>query len=144
MANEKELIKVVIVTPNGICYEHYAQILVLDAIDGEIGIMANHQPIVIPLAIGEVRVKRQASSDEKMDKVAVNGGYLEFSNNTATVIADSAERGRDIDLARAESAKERAERHLREAQEKQDEVSRARAEVALRRAINRIKVHNEE
>lgn len=142
MDNETKLITVSIVTPNGVQYEHHGQIVVLDAIDGELGIMAGHEPIVTPLNIGSVQVKRQLNHEEQIDKIAVNGGYVEFSNDVATIVADSAERARDIDINRAESAKERAERHIREAKEAHDVNSQKRAEVALRRALNRISVYS--
>lgn len=144
MAKEEKLIKIVIVTPNGVCYEHHGQIAVFDAIDGEIGIMAGHLPIVIPMNIGEIKVKRRAEHDAKEDRIAINGGYLEFNNDIATVITDAAERSFNIDLKRAESAKERAERHLQEAEHGSSDISIDRAEVALKRALNRIKVHNED
>lgn len=144
MDKTEKLIKIVIVTPDGLCYEHHGQIAIFDAIDGEIGIMAGHLPIVIPMAIGEVQVKRGEHIDEKEDKIAINGGYLEFNNDVATVITDAAERSYNIDLKRAESAKERAERLLEEAKHGNQDVSIDRAEVALKRAINRIKVHNED
>lgn len=142
MDNETKLITVSIVTPNGVQYEHHGQIVVLDATDGELGIMAGHEPIVTPLNIGSVQVKRIHSHDEQTDEIAVNGGYVEFSNDVATIIADSAERARDIDINRAESAKERAVRHIEEAKKKHDVSSQKRAEVALRRAINRINVYS--
>lgn len=143
MANEEKLIDVLIVTPNGVQYEHEGQIAVLEAVDGQIGIMAGHEPLVTPLSIGEVHVKRDHEHQQKIDKIAVNGGYVEFSNDVATIVADSAERARDIDIKRAESAKERAERHLVEAKQTKDSSSQARAEVALRRAINRINVYGQ-
>ena len=72
--------------------------------------------------------------------IAVNGGYIEFSNNEATIIADSAERARNIDVKRAQSAKKRAEQHMQEAKEKHNEREMLEAEIALRRAVNRLHV----
>lgn len=140
MADEK-LIEVLVVTPNGIQYQHHGKIVVLDATDGELGIMAGHEPLVTPLNIGEVRVKRNRDKTEVTDKIAVNGGYVEFVNDVATVIADSAEQASEIDIERAKSAKERAEQHLREAKKSKDVSSQLRAEIALRRALNRINVY---
>lgn len=141
MAKDEKVIDVVIVTPNGVTYNHHGQIVVLNAVDGDLGIMYGHEPIVTPLSIGEVHIKRDREHNEKIDRIAVNGGYVEFSNNVATVIADSAERSTEIDIKRAESAKERAERHLQEAKQTHDENSKRRAEIALRRALNRIQVY---
>ena len=67
---------------------------------------------------------------------------MEFSNNVATIIADSAERARNINVSRAEAAKERAEKKIKEAREKHDEQSFQRAQIALKRAVNRISVYN--
>ena len=111
------------------------------AIDGDRAIMYDHLPIVTPLAIGEVRVKRTHEMNNRVDHIAVNGGYIEFSNNEATIIADSAERARNIDVKRAQSAKKRAEQHMQEAKEKHNEREMIEAEIALRRAVNRLHVH---
>ena len=72
--------------------------------------------------------------------IAVNGGFMEFSNNVASIVADSAERERNIDLSRAQRAKERAEKAIAEANAKHDVDSVRRAQVALQRAVNRIYV----
>ena len=71
--------------------------------------MANHAPIIVPLTIDEVRVKR-TDSDTHVDWIAVNGGIMEVRDNVVTILADSAERERDIDIPRAQRAKQRAER----------------------------------
>ncbi len=143
MADPEKLLTVTVVTPNGIVYSHKSTIVVLDAIDGERGIMYDHAPLLTPLGIGEVRVKRDHASEDKTDYIAVNGGYVEFSNNIATIIADSAEGARNIDIKRAQSAKERAEQHLADAKKKHDERSYLKAQIALRRAVNRIHVYSD-
>ncbi|ADQ60690.1 H(+)-transporting ATPase F(1) epsilon subunit [Lactobacillus delbrueckii subsp. bulgaricus ND02] len=113
------------------------------AIDGDRQILYNHLPILTPLTIGEVRVQRGADVDHKVDHIAVSGGIIEFANNVATIIADNAERARNIDLSRAEAAKQRAEALIKEAKEKHDEQLLERAQIALRRAVNRIHVYDE-
>ncbi|TSO26114.1 F0F1 ATP synthase subunit epsilon [Lactobacillus sp. LL6] len=142
MADPEKLFTVNVVTPDGLIYSHRTSIIDMRAIDGQRSIMYGHVPILTPLAIGDVRVKRSREMNNRVDHIAVNGGYMEFSNNTATIIADSAERARNIDVSRAQAAKERAEKHLKEAREKHDERSLERAQVALRRATNRINVYN--
>lgn len=109
MADPEKIIKVSVVTPDGIVYSHNATMVAMRAIDGDRAIMYDHLPIVTPLSIGEVRVKRTHEMNDRIDHIAVNGGYIEFSNNEATIIADSAERARNIDVKRAQSAKKRAE-----------------------------------
>lgn len=98
--------------------------------------MANHVPIIATLAVDEARVKY----DDTEDNIAVNGGFLEFSNNMATIVADSAENQQDIDIARAQKAKQNAEQRIAAARQRQDKAALDRAQVALRRAINRINV----
>lgn len=139
MAESVKMFTVNIVTPDGVVYDHHATLLVACAVDGDLGIMANHEPIIAPLTIGEVRVKRTDNPDHQ-DAIAVNGGFLEVNDNVASIVADSAERARDIDVSRAEHARERAQQEIKaaEAQHDIDEVNRA--QVALNRAINRINV----
>ena len=136
-----EYLTVNVVTPNGLVYDHHAKIVVANTTAGEIGILPKHAPIITPLAIDEVRVKR-TDSDTHVDWIAVNGGIMEVRDNVVSIIADSAERERDIDVSRAERAKQRAERMIEEAREKEDVDQLRRATVALHRAINRINVGN--
>ncbi|MDT6981007.1 F0F1 ATP synthase subunit epsilon [Levilactobacillus zymae] len=136
MADNASVLSVSIVTPDGRVYEHQGTFLVVTTEVGELGIMPNHVPVISPLAVNVVRVQH----DDAEDKIAVNGGFLEFSNNTATIVADSAERQDDIDVARAENARQRAEETIKKAQAAHDADNLARAQVALRRAVNRINV----
>ncbi|MCT3498198.1 ATP synthase F1 subunit epsilon, partial [Lactobacillus delbrueckii subsp. bulgaricus] len=105
MAEAEKLFKINIVTPNGLIYSHRGSSVSMRAIDGDRQILYNHLPILTPLTIGEVRVQRGADVDHKVDHIAVSGGIIEFANNVATIIADNAERARNIDLSRAEAAK---------------------------------------
>ena len=134
-----DALKVNVVTPDGLMYDHYATILIAKTTDGEIGILPKHAPIIIPLAIDEVRVKR-TDSNTHVDWIAVNGGIMEVRDNVVSIIADSAERERDIDVSRAERAKIRAERMIEKAKENANSDELRRATVALHRAINRINV----
>ncbi|MGO1656914.1 MAG: F0F1 ATP synthase subunit epsilon [Lactobacillus delbrueckii] len=143
MAEAEKLFKINIVTPNGLIYSHRGSSVSMRAIDGDRQILYNHLPILTPLTIGEVRVQRGADVDHKVDHIAVSGGIIEFANNVATIIADNAERARNIDLSRAEAAKQRAEALIKEAKEKHDEQLLERAQIALRRAVNRIHVYDE-
>lgn len=142
MAEAEKLFKINIVTPNGLIYSHRGSSVSMRAIDGDRQILYNHLPILTPLTIGEVRVQRGADVDHKVDHIAVSGGIIEFANNVATIIADNAERARNIDLSRAEAAKQRAEALIKEAKEKHDERLLERAQIALRRAVNRIHVYD--
>lgn len=128
-----------VVTPDGLVYDHHAAIVVAKTVDGELGILPKHAPLIVPLAIDEVRIKR-TDSDTHVDWIAVNGGILEVRDNVVSIIADSAERERDIDVSRAERAKQRAEQMIEQAKKQENVDELSRATVALHRAINRIKV----
>ncbi|HJE85956.1 F0F1 ATP synthase subunit epsilon [Levilactobacillus brevis] len=138
MADNQSVLSVSIVTPDGRVYDHDGDLLVIKTKLGQLGIMPNHVPVISSLEVDEVRIKHDGEEDE----VAVNGGFLEFSDNVATIVADSAERQDDIDVGRAESARDRAQAAIKKAQDEHDADTLARAEVALRRAINRINVAN--
>ena len=136
---DSSVLTVSIVTPDGQIYDNEeVSLLVVSTKEGELGILPNHVPVIAALSIDEVRIKH--NNDE--DIVAVNGGFVEFSDNTATIVADTAENQSDIDLARAQSAKKRAEITIRKAQQAHDNSELRRAEISLRRAINRINVAN--
>ena len=133
-------LKVEIVTPNGLNYENpEAKLVVVRTVDGELGILPNHAPIIVPLSIDKVRVKKERDSEEH-DTIAINGGIMEVRDNVVTIIADSAEQAAEIDVSRAEKAKKRAEETIEEAKKEHDIDELRRAEVALSRAINRINV----
>ncbi len=122
-----------VVTPDGPVYDADVEMVSVKAQSGELGILPGHIPLVAPLAISGVRLKR----DSGEDKLAINGGFLEVRPDKVTILAQSAEKPQDIDVARAQAARERAERRL---QSKEDHIDRVRAELALRRAANRLNV----
>ncbi|ANZ61682.1 F0F1 ATP synthase subunit epsilon [Secundilactobacillus paracollinoides] len=139
MADSQSVLTVSIVTPDGKVYDNEkATLIVVKTQLGELGIMPNHVPVIASLAVDEARV--QSVDGKETDEIAVNGGFVEFSENTATIVADTAECQADIDVDRAKNAQKRAEARIQEAQQAQDSDASARAEVALRRAINRINV----
>lgn len=137
MADNNSVLTVSIVTPDGKVYEREdARLVIVRTKSGQLGIMPNHVPVIASLEVDEVKVK----SGSDLDEIAVNGGFVEFSNNNLTVIADSAEKQGDIDVDRAAAARDRAQKALEIARQKQDNQEILRNQVALRRAINRIHV----
>ncbi len=134
-----DYITVNVVTPDGVIYDHHASIVVAKTLNGELGVLPHHAPIIVPLEIDEVRVKR-VDDQTHVDWIAVNGGILEVRNNIVSIIADSAERERDIDVPRAERAKRRAEARIQKAKEEHNADELKRASVALHRALNRLNV----
>ena len=127
-----------IVTPAGIVYNHQATRVIAKAVDGEIGILPNHIPIIVPLTIHSVRVERVSIDTE--DWIAVNGGVMEVRDNICSIIADSAERARDFVIERAMVAKQLAEEELRKTEAIENKNHSKRAEISLRKAVNRISV----
>lgn len=127
-----------IVTPDGVVYERRAKLVVAKTTNGALGILPKHAPIIVPLEIEEVCIERE--SKDETDYIAVNGGILEVRDNVVSIIADSAERQGDIDVKRAQLARQKAEKLIKKAQEEHNTDEVKRATVALHRALNRIHV----
>ena len=135
--DEKSILTINVVTPDGSVYENTTDLVICKTTVGEIGIMPNHLPLLASLAIDEERVK---VDDENFDEIAVSGGFVEFSDNNLSVVASAAERKETIDVSRAERAKQRAEKRIEEAKNENNDIDLRRAEVSLRRAINRLNI----
>lgn len=132
-----------IVTPSGVVYDHEAKFLVASTQAGSLGVLPNHAPLISPLNIDALRIDRVDETGETSDWVAVNGGIIEIRDNVVSVIANSAETEEDIDISRAEDAKQRANAKIQQAkQDKDHHIDLDRAEIALHRAINRLNVAN--
>jgi F-type H+-transporting ATPase subunit epsilon len=103
-----------------------------------LGILPQHVPLLTALTFGELQVKKEGQEDQFF---AIGGGFMEVQPHRVIVMADSAERATEIDLERAETARQRAEEKL---VQRKDEAAAAldaaRAEAALRRSMARIKV----
>ena len=127
-------IQVSVVTPDGAVVETDVEMVSVKAVSGELGILPGHIPLVAPLTISAVRLKNSNNTE----KVAVSGGFVEVRPDKVTILAQAAELPESIDVDRARAAKERAERRLQQA--KTDDVDFKRAEMALKRAINRLDV----
>lgn len=123
-----------IVTPERKVYSEQVEMVIARAEEGDIGILPHHAPYVSPLKVTAVKVKK----DGEEFFVAVSGGFIEVRENTVTILAETAEMPGEIDIERAESAKRRAEERL--ADHKQEHVDFKRAEIALQKAITRLRV----
>jgi F-type H+-transporting ATPase subunit epsilon len=130
-------VKVEVVTPERVVYSGEAQIVVAKGAEGELGILPNHIPMVTPLIIAPVQIKKE---DGTSDTLAVSAGFMEVRKDKITILAETAELPEDIDLGRAQAAKERAERRLSEA--KAENLDFKRAQLALQRALVRLQVAN--
>jgi F-type H+-transporting ATPase subunit epsilon len=102
--------------------------------DGEFAVLPQHAAFITTLAPGEMRIIRSGADEEVM---AITGGFFEVRNDRIVILADAAERAEEIDIARAEAARRRAEELLRE---KVELVDLAQTQAALMRALARIRV----
>lgn len=123
-----------IVTAERMVYSEDVDMVVAPGVEGQLGILPSHAPLLTALTYGELRAKR---GDEE-DSFAIGGGFMEVQPDHVTVLADTAERAEEIDLERAEAARRRAEERLRV--HRDESIDFVRAETALRRSVVRIKV----
>ena len=129
-----ENIKLEVVTPDKIAVDEEAQIVMAPGTLGEFGVLSGHTPFLTSLKIGGLKYV-DAGGTERF--VFVSGGFAEALPDKVTVLAESAERRRDIDAERAKAARERAEKRLQEAT---DDLDIFRAEAALARAMYRLRL----
>jgi F-type H+-transporting ATPase subunit epsilon len=102
--------------------------------EGVFEILPDHAPFVFALKPGLLRIRRPGGDEQY---VAVGGGFLIVQKERTTVLTRSAERPEEIDVERAQRAKERAEDRL---QQRNEDIDLARAQAALQRALARLKV----
>ena len=126
-----------IIASDRLFYEGKCAKLVIPAPDGEVGILANHENMVIAVTVGDARV--QLPGGEWVD-VAVGAGFAEVVNNRVILLVDTAEKPGEIDARRAEEAKERAEEQLRQKQSQQEYYQ---TQASLARAMNRLRISKE-
>jgi F-type H+-transporting ATPase subunit epsilon len=129
-----EKLELEVVTPDRLVASESVDIVMAMGALGEFGILPGHIPFLTPLQPGELRYRKGS----QLEYMAVTGGFAEISNNKVTVLAEAAEKAREIDIDRAKRAKERAEKRL--AQAKTEDVDYTRAEMALKRSLLRLRV----
>ena len=123
-----------IVTAERLVYSDQVNGVVAPGIEGELGILPHHAPLLTILQPGELRIMKEGQSDTHM---AVTGGFLEVIANRVVVLADAAERAEEIDEARAQEAVQRAQERL---QSRTADMDLERALASMRRAQARLKV----
>ena len=124
-----------VVTPERIVFEDDVDMVLAPGIEGQLGILPHHAPLITALTYGELVIQRDGQEDEF---IAIGGGSMEVGPDQVTILADSAERADEIDEERAEVAQQRAEDTM--AEKRREDVDLARAEAALRRSMFRLKV----
>ena len=129
-----EQIQLEVVTPDNIVVEEMVDLVVAPGTEGEFGVLPDHILFLTSLRVGEMYYRK----GNKTDYIAITGGYAEVLPDKVTILAEAAEKARDIDVDRARRAMERAQERLRQA--KKESLDYAQAEAALARAMMRLKV----
>ena len=125
--------RVEIITAEREVYSEDVDTLVAPGIEGELGILPHHAPLMTALQPGEIHIRR----DGEDVFMAVSSGFLEVMDNKVTILADTAERSDEIDEARVQEAMKRAEERI---QRRESDMDLERAVAALRRSQARLKV----
>lgn len=128
-----ELMKLQVICPDRIFYEGEVSMVEFNTTEGEVGIYPRHIPMTNIIAPGILTI----TEEEGLKNAALHAGFVQILPQKVTIMAEAAEWPDEIDLDRAEAAKDRAEERIREKNSKTD---MARAETALQRAIARINV----
>lgn len=122
-----------IITPDRVFFEEEASMVEFNTTEGEIGVYKNHVPMTVIVKPGILTITQENGVRE----AALHAGFVEILQDTVTILAEIIEWPEEIDEARAEAAKARAEERLKS---KTPETDVARAETALLRAIARIQL----
>ncbi|MDQ3938702.1 MAG: F0F1 ATP synthase subunit epsilon [Chloroflexota bacterium] len=123
-----------IVTPERLVFSEQVDSVVCPGIEGELGVLPHHAPLLTTLGVGELRIRR--GGDEEY--FAIAGGFVQVRPDRVVVMAETADMAAEIDLEKAEEARHEAERALAEGFEEPADLARARA--SLQRALLRIRV----
>jgi F-type H+-transporting ATPase subunit epsilon len=129
----RNTLHVEVVTAERELYNGEADMVSAPGSEGRLGILPRHAPLLTTLAPGALRITLQGAEED----IFVSGGFLEVSNNGVAVLADAAEHADEIDEARAEEARRRAQERLAEIRSNTERVD---MEAQLQRAINRLRV----
>jgi F-type H+-transporting ATPase subunit epsilon len=137
--SDERTVQVEVVTPDGGVYAGDVAMVVLPGVDGELGILPRHQPLVTLLAIGETRIR---TVTDDWDYIATGIGYAQVLFDKVLVVVDHGELAGAIDVSRAEEALTRARERIEENGDlgARAEADYFRAEQAMKRAENRLNV----
>ncbi len=123
-----------IVTPERQVFSEEVDSVVCPGIEGELGVLPHHAPLLTTLGVGELRIRR--GGEEEF--FAIAGGFLQVRPDKVVVMAETADLASEIDLEKAQEARREAEKALSEGFEEPADLARARA--SLQRALLRIRV----
>jgi F-type H+-transporting ATPase subunit epsilon len=124
-----------VVTPDGEVWNGRATSVVIPGLDGYFGVWAHHAPLIAGMDIGAVMIK--TLDEHVLTMIAVAGGVVEITREGVSILAETAELASDIDVIRASHAQDRARERL---SKQFADIDLTRAEVALRKAMNRKRV----
>ncbi|MBI1804059.1 MAG: F0F1 ATP synthase subunit epsilon [Ignavibacteriae bacterium] len=130
----EKVFKLEIVTPRRVVFSGDVESVSAPGVAGGFQVLYNHAPLLAAIGIGEVKIR---DAEGKEARYATSGGFVDVLKNHITMLAETAECADEIDVKRAESAKERATKRL---QDRMPETNEERARVALMRAINRLRI----
>jgi len=122
-----------VITPEKLALREEVDEVIVPGLDGELGILPDHTPLISQLKTGILSYRQGAQSR----RMHVSGGFVEVASDRVSVLSDVAEKPEEIDLERAQRAKERAERRLAS---RGEDVDFPRAELKLQRAMARIQL----
>lgn len=125
-------LRIEIVTAESVVYEDDVEIVVIPGIEGQLGILPHHAPLLTALQPGELVVRKEGEETA----IAVSGGFVQVLDDKVIVLADSAERAEEINEERAQEAMRRAQERL---QDRTEDMNLERALASIRRAQSRLK-----
>lgn len=132
--------KLSIVTPEKVYYEADVVSITVPGSEGYLGILANHAPLITAMKCGRIEFR---DDEDKVQVLAVSGGFLEVSSNVATILADTVEAADEIDIERARAAYDREKKRLVSAGSEETDIDLPSVKAAIERAHNRIKIYEE-
>lgn len=122
-----------IITPEGMEFEGRVESVTVPGAMGRFQVLYNHAPVISELEIGVIKFN---DSRDNETLYATSGGFVQVLDNKVSIIVETAEESGTIDVQRALTAKKRAEEELAH----RDKISAQKAQLALERAINRLRV----
>ena len=133
MADQSRFFRLQVISPDRIFYDGNVEMVELRTSEGEMGVLKGHIPLTAILVPGVLKIKE----DGQERKAALHDGFVEIFQDHMTILAESCEWPEEIDINRANEAKQRAERRLSSGDAN---VNIARAELALRKSLIRIEL----
>ena len=122
-----------LVTPERVLFSERVKSVRAPGIEGSFGVLASHAPLMTVLTVGLIKIEHENGD---MEHIATSGGFMEVGRDKTIILADTAERAEDIDIARAEAAVARAREQLQSGAA----VDYEQAHANLERALNRLRV----